>query len=46
MIGLDFGGLHAVPVAISKGEFANGEWYDNVPLHGPFDQARAAHDRG
>ena len=24
----------------------NGGWYDNVPLHASFDQARVAHDRG
>jgi hypothetical protein len=46
LIGLDFRGLPAVPVAISEGEFVNGGWYDNVPLHASFDQARVAHDRG
>jgi hypothetical protein len=46
LIGLDFRGLPAVPVAISEGEFVNGGWYDNVPLHPSFDQARVAHDRG
>ncbi len=44
LIGVDFRGLHAVPVAISEGEFVNGGWY--VPLHASFDQARVAHDRG
>jgi hypothetical protein len=46
LIGLDFRGFHAVPVAISEGEFVNGGRYDNVPLHASFDQARVAHDRG
>ena len=39
LIGLDFRGLHAV-------QFVNRGWYDNVPLHAPFDQTRVAHDRG
>ena len=25
---------------------SSAEWYDNVPLHASFDQARVAHDRG
>ena len=46
LIGLDF--RFCVPCLLPsrRASSLTEEWYDNVPLHASFDQARVADDRG